>query len=162
MVKLVRLDERLIHGQVATKWSRVLGVDRIIVADDAAAADDMVQKSLMMAAPPTCRVAIVPVNRAIDLCNDGRASALKILLIVSNPDSLLSVVEKVRGIERVNIGNYGRVVPKRADKARTSYSKNLYAYEDEVEVLRKVASLAPCFVQTIPDDVPQDLAMILA
>lgn len=34
MIKWVRLDERMIHGQVATKWSRTLGVDRIVVADD--------------------------------------------------------------------------------------------------------------------------------
>ena len=37
MIKWVRLDERMIHGQVATKWSRTLGVDRIVVADDTAA-----------------------------------------------------------------------------------------------------------------------------
>ena len=36
MIKWVRLDERMIHGQVATKWSRTLGVDRIVVADGTA------------------------------------------------------------------------------------------------------------------------------
>ena len=36
MIKWVRLDERMIHGQIATKWSRTLGVDRIVVADDTA------------------------------------------------------------------------------------------------------------------------------
>ena len=48
MIKWVRLDERMIHGQVATKWSRTLGVDRIVVADDTAAASDIMQKSLMI------------------------------------------------------------------------------------------------------------------
>ena len=45
MIKWVRLDERMIHGQVATKWSRTLGVDRIVVADDTAAASDIMQES---------------------------------------------------------------------------------------------------------------------
>ena len=50
MIKMIRLDERLIHGQVATKWSRLLDVDRILVADDEAAENEIVKKSLMMAA----------------------------------------------------------------------------------------------------------------
>lgn len=65
MIKSIRLDERLIHGQVATKWSRVLGVNRIIVANDEAASNEVMQKSLMMAAPSTCKVAIVPVEKAV-------------------------------------------------------------------------------------------------
>ena len=86
MIKWVRLDERMIHGQVATKWSRTLGVDRIVVADDTAAASDIMQKSLMMAAPATCKTAIVTVDKAVSLCNDPRAAGLKILLIVSGTD----------------------------------------------------------------------------
>ena len=53
MIKWVRLDERMIHGQVATKWSQLLGVNRIIVADDQAASNEIIKKSLMMAAPAT-------------------------------------------------------------------------------------------------------------
>ena len=87
MIKWVRLDERMIHGQVATKWSRTLGVDRIVVADDTAAASDIMQKSLMMAAPATCKTASVTVDKAVSLCNDPRAAGLKILLIVSTPES---------------------------------------------------------------------------
>ena len=47
MIKLVRLDERLIHGQVAIKWSRHTGVDRIVVANDEAAGNKIIQQSLM-------------------------------------------------------------------------------------------------------------------
>ncbi len=53
MIKLVRLDERMIHGQIAIKWSRHTGVDRIIVVSDEAAANPIIQKSLLMAAPAT-------------------------------------------------------------------------------------------------------------
>ena len=58
MIKLLRLDERMIHGQVAIKWSRHLSVDRIVVANDGAASNPIIQKSLMMAEPSTCKVAI--------------------------------------------------------------------------------------------------------
>ena len=70
MIKMVRLDERMIHGQIAIKWSRHLDVNRIIVADDDAANNPVIQQSLMMAAPATCKTAIVTVDKAIALCND--------------------------------------------------------------------------------------------
>ena len=151
MIKWVRLDERMIHGQVATKWSRTLGVDRIVVADDTAAASDIMQKSLMMAAPATCKTAIVTVDKAVSLCNDPRAAGLKILLIVSTPENLLRVAKEVKDIPQINVGNYGRIAPKHGTEARKTYTKNLYAYEDEVGVLRQVMETGiPCNVQTIP------------
>lgn len=58
MIKWVRLDERMIHGQVATKWSRTLGVDRIVVADDTAAASDIMQKSPDDGCTDHCKTAI--------------------------------------------------------------------------------------------------------
>lgn len=162
MIKMVRLDERLIHGQVATKWSRTLGVNRIVVADDEAAASDVMQKSLMMAAPSTCKVAIVPMDKAISFVNDPRAEALSILVVVSTPANLLRMAREAKNIQTVNVGNYGRIAPKRDGQARTTYSKNLYAYDDEAEDLRQVlATGLPCNVQTIPDDAPVSLEKIL-
>lgn len=117
----------------------------------------------MMAAPATCKTAIVTVDKAVSLCNDPRAAGLKILLIVSTPENLLRVAKEVKDIPQINVGNYGRIAPKHGTEARKTYTKNLYAYEDEVEVLRQVmATGIPCNVQTIPDDVPQELSKVLA
>ena len=111
MIKQIRLDERLIHGQVAVKWSRILGVNRIIVADDEAASNGLMQKALMMAAPNDVKVAIVGVERAIELCRNPKADALSILVIVSNPKALLAVATALPNAGGVNVGNYGRVAP---------------------------------------------------
>lgn len=162
MVKWVRLDERMIHGQVATKWSRLLQVNRIVVADDTAAGSEIMQKSLMMAAPTTCKTAIVTVDKAISLCNDPRGASLSILLIVSTPENLLRVAREVKDIPQINVGNYGRIAPKHGDEMRKTYHPNLYAYDDEVAILKQViATGIPCNMQTIPDDAPQDLAKVL-
>lgn len=162
MIKMVRLDERLIHGQVATKWSRTLGVNRIVVADDSAAANEMMQKTLMMAAPSTCKVAIVGMDKALSFVDDPRAEKLSILVIVSTPENLLRMVREAHGIEQINVGNYGRIAPKRNGEARVKYTKNLYAYSDEVELFHEVLETGvPCNVQTIPDDAPVSLARVL-
>ena len=162
MIKWVRLDERMIHGQVATKWSRTLGVDRIVVADDTAAASDIMQKSLMMAAPATCKTAIVTVDKAVSLCNDPRAAGLKILLTSARRKICCVWPRKSRISRRSMWAIMAAFAPKHGTEARKTYTKNLYAYEDEVEVLRQVmATGIPCNVQTIPDDVPQELSKVL-
>lgn len=162
MIKMVRLDERMIHEQIAIKWSRHLGVDRIIVADDTAAASEIMQKSLMMAAPATCKTAIVTVEKAVALCNDPRAENLKILLIVSTPENLLKVAREVKGIPVINVGNYGRIAAKQGTEMRKTYDANLYAYDNEVAVFKQVIDTGVhCIMQTTPEHTPQDLAKVL-
>ena len=163
MIKQIRLDERLIHGQVAVKWSRILGVNRIIVADDEAASNGLMQKALMMAAPNDVKVAIVGVERAIELCRKPKADALSILVIVSNPKALLAVATALPNAGGVNVGNYGRVAPQNDGLERRALGKNLYADDGEIALLRKVVDTGlPCVMQTVPEDVAQDLARVLA
>lgn len=162
MIVMVRLDERMIHGQVAIKWSRHTGVDRIVVANDEAAANPLIQKSLMMAAPDTAKTAIKDVGASIELLRDPKAAQHKILIIVSTPEDLLRIVTEVSDIPLVNVGNYGRVAPKVNGEPRKSYRKNLYAYESEVLVLQKVIETGiKCNYQTVPDDAPEELLKVL-
>lgn len=161
MISLLRLDERLIHGQVAIKWSRHLNVDRIVVISDAAAGNPVIQKSLIMAAPATAKTAIKGVDDAITLLMDPNAAKHNILIIVSTPNDLLRVVENVHGIESVNIGNYGRVANKIGAEPRKTYRSNLYAYDSEVEVFKKVMDKGiKCYYQTTPEDAQENLAKI--
>lgn len=163
MIKQIRLDERLIHGQVAVKWSRILGVNRIIVADDETASNGLMQKALMMAAPNDVKVAIVGVERAIELCRNPKADALSILVIVSNPKALLAVATALPNAGGVNVGNYGRVAPQNDGLERRALGKNLYADDGEIALLRKVVDTGlPCVMQTVPEDVARDLARVLA
>lgn len=163
MISLVRLDERMIHGQVAIKWTRHLNVDRIVVVSDSAAANPIVQKSLMMAAPPTAKVAIKSRVDAIPLINDPRMAPHNLLIIVSTPEDLLAIVKEVPGIPLVNVGNYGRVATKKNNLVRKTYAPNLYLYPQEVEIFNEVVdSGIKCNYQTIPDDAPQDLKKVIS
>ena len=107
MIKLFRIDERLIHGQIAIKWSRHTGVDSIVVANDHAAENVMIQKSLKMAAPPGIKTVIKTLDAAIATLNDPRCEPLKVLVLVNSPADALKMVRAVKGIPFVNIGNYG-------------------------------------------------------
>ena len=64
MISLVRIDDRLIHGQVAVVWTKHLGVNRILVANDQIVNNDVQKMSLRMAAPDTAKCAIMAVKDA--------------------------------------------------------------------------------------------------
>ena len=162
MIAVVRLDERMIHGQVAIKWTRHMNINRIVVVSDAAASSNIVQKSLMMAAPPTAKVAIKSVAEALPLINDPRMEQYNAMIIVSKLDDLLTVVNNVADIPLVNVGNYGRIAAKKDSETRKMYQHNLYLYPEEADILRAVIDTGvKCNYQTVPDDAPQELSRVL-
>ena len=153
MIKLFRIDERLIHGQIAIKWSRHTGVDSIVVANDNAASNVMIQKSLKMAAPPGIKTVIKTIDDAVKTLNDPRCEPLKVLVLVNNPEDAVEMVKRVPGIPFVNIGNYGRVAPKKQGKERARLDNNLYCDEDEIATFRTLMETGlDCIYQTTPEE----------
>lgn len=55
MISMVRIDDRLVHGQVAVKWSKQLSVSRIVVVSDSIAQNEIQVSALKMAAPANCK-----------------------------------------------------------------------------------------------------------
>ncbi len=161
MITFFRIDERLIHGQIAIKWSKHTGVSHIIVANDAASANPIIQKSLMMAAPSGIKTAIKTLDDSIALINDPRAQSLKIMVLVNNPTDAVTIIEKVKGIPFINVGNYGRIAPELPGKPRKAFGRNIYCNEVEVEQFRKlVATGLKCIYQTTPEEPAEDVSRI--
>lgn len=165
MIECIRVDNRLIHGQVAVKWSRMLPIDRIIVANDKAANDKISKEALMMAAPASCKTIILTVERALTLLEDPKAKEHGILLIVGNINDLARVTENLsEKVKSIVLGNYGllEATDQKERKKITSY----FAYsEDEGEKLHEVAEYAKnqkCsfVIQALPDASATDAAKI--
>ncbi len=100
-----RIDERLIHGQVAGIWSTSLGTQRIIVANDEAASDPLQKSSLRMAAPSTMRLSVLPVETAAKNIRSGRYGRQRLFLLFKNPRDVLRFVEAGGPIKSINVGN---------------------------------------------------------
>ena len=105
MIINVRIDERLIHGQVATMWTNTLKADRIIVVDDKVVKSDMEKEVLKMAKPNSVKLSILSVNGAAKRIKDGKYDGDKVFLIVKNPRTLVDLVNSGVKIEKINIGN---------------------------------------------------------
>lgn len=160
MIKLLRIDERLIHGQIVTGWSKLLSVSAIVVGNDKAASDDIVKMSLKMAAPQGMKVTIKTVKGAIQLLNDPRCESMSILVIVDNPKAALEIATFVPGIPEINVGNYGR--QEKEAKRRKSLSTALFANDEEIDTLKKLLDTGiPCHVQMTASEAKEKLADVL-
>lgn len=160
MIKMLRIDERLIHGQVAMIWSKHLGIDRIVVVNEKAALDPILASTLKMAAPDTIKVIVLGHEKAKVLFNDPRTANLKILVVVNSPQDALFVTENVDGLPKVNVGNYGRVEGKTSEKEKIN--DNLYLGAEDKTDLRKIMDLGvPVEYQLVPDQSVTDLSEII-
>ena len=103
-IALMRVDDRLVHGQVVEGWLPSLGVDLIVVVSDAAAADP-VQASLMkMAMPPSVGLLVVSVADAPDALSSPKMAARRALVLVPGPAEALSLLKRGVAVQRVNVG----------------------------------------------------------
>lgn len=104
-ISMVRIDDRLIHGQVAIGWTKMLNATVIVVADDPVSADP-IQKSVLKAATPIgVRSAIVSIVDAAVLLNGPKLTRDKVLVVVKGPVAVIGLIDAGVEIKKVIIGN---------------------------------------------------------
>lgn len=103
-ILLTRIDNRLIHGQVATQWTSTIGANLILVANDNVASNQMRQKLMDMAAPQGVATRYFSVQKTIDVIHKA-AARQHTFLIVENPEDALRLVKGGVPIKKLNIGN---------------------------------------------------------
>lgn len=151
MISMIRIDDRLIHGQVAFVWTKHLGVNRIVVANDSIAKNDIQKMSLKMAAPDTTKCNILSVDEAINVLNDPRAKALKILVVVNNPTDARKIVERVEDTPNVNISNYGRLTRDLSSKKKVT--ETVYLTDDDLKEFNRIFDMGKKVeYQVVPTD----------
>jgi len=104
MVKLTRIDDRLIHGQVAFTWVPALAIDCLIVANDRVAKDEFLKTTLNLAKPAGIKFFIRTIYDAITLINDPKSQPFNILLIVESVKDAHALVSGIPEIRSVNFG----------------------------------------------------------
>ena len=115
----LRIDDRLIHGQVTVAWSKHVGAQRIMVANDEVANDEIQKSLLPLAAPPGVEVTISSIEEANRYLEDNK----KTFLLVKNPHDALRLIETGVEIKEINLGNMGYSEGKKTIKKSLSLSK---------------------------------------
>ncbi|RLM26830.1 PTS mannose transporter subunit IIAB [Brenneria alni] len=145
-IGLARIDDRLIHGQVATRWTKETNVNRIIVISDDVAADHVRKTLLTQVAPPGVTAHVVDVEKAIRVYNNPKYASDRVMLLFTNPTDVLHLVENGVKITSVNIGGMAfRQGKTQVNNAVSIDEKDIAAFKEldkrgiELEV-RKVSS----------------------
>lgn len=152
IIDALRVDERLVHGQIAMVWSRALNLDGIVVANDEAAENELQQKALKMAVPNGIKVIIKTLDGAVDLLKDKRASGMKLLVLVRTIGDALFLAKQLDNIGYINIGNVGKSV--QGDKQ--TLTKFVMLTTDEIANLKELVAVYPeTALQNLPSDVKE-------
>lgn len=103
-IGLVRIDDRLIHGQVATRWTKETNVSRIIVVSDEVANDHVRKTLLTQVAPPGVTAHVVDVDKMVRVWNNPKYGQDRVMLLFTNHTDVLRIVEQGVDVKSVNIG----------------------------------------------------------
>lgn len=112
-IRLVRIDDRLIHGQVATVWSKTTGIERILVISDEVAHDELRKFLLKQAAPPGIKSNVITKQKLAEVYRHQLFDQLKVMLLFATPQDVLAVVEAGIPLTSVNIGGLRYTVGKK-------------------------------------------------
>ena len=135
MIKLVRLDERFIHGQVAFAWTNNLGADCIFIVNDEVASDKLRQTSLKLAAPAGVKFIDKNVEEAKKALLSGKTKKYKIFLIVDNTRDVLELAKVSSEIKQLNLGNM------RMMEGRKSITNSICISDEDIENIKELEKL---------------------
>lgn len=146
-IKLVRIDFRLIHGQVITKWSNKISATKIIVVNDALSKDEFMADIYVMAAPPGMTVDVISIDDFVENAKNGVYETGNILVLFRGIQDAKASVDRGLKFKQVQIGGLG------SGDGRTSVVKGISIDEDDAEALLSVeASGAEVTFQVTPEE----------
>ena len=147
----IRIDDRLIHGQVATVWSQVTKATRIMVVDNAVVKDVVNKEALKMACPKQCKLSILTVEKAATNLINEKYEGEKVFIVAKSPKTIRGLVDAGFKIDKVNVGNMGGKQNTRMLKKAVSVSE-----EDIADFLYLANKGVKVTAQMVPTDEPLD------
>lgn len=153
---LARIDTRLLHGQVATTWTKTTKPDRIIVVSDNVAKDELRKKMIEQAAPPGVKAHVVPIKKMIEVAKDPRFGGTKAMLLFENPFDALCAIEGGVDVKELNLGSIAHSVGK------VVVNKAIAMDQQDVENIEKILEKGVSInVKQVPSDSSENINQLL-
>lgn len=127
---LVRIDDRLIHGQVVAVWCLHQTFTRIVIVDDGVAADPFMQEVLSLAAPPGIQVEVFSVTDSIEVLGENAADRRTTMVLMKSPQTAKRLYDGGVQYDALNVGGIGKA------PGRRNVFKNIAVSDDEIAILK--------------------------
>jgi D-glucosaminate PTS system EIIB component len=152
---LVRIDDRLIHGQIIAGWVKHLRFTRILILDDDVAADPFLQQVLRLAAPPDLRVDVQSITEGIRLLSQPGIDRKSTMILVKTPLAARRLFDEGLPYRALNIGGIGH------KPGRKNIFKNISASLEEIAILKYLLGQGvKITLLTVPGEQSQDFAVL--
>lgn len=156
MVIQCRVDERMLHGQVAVTWMNQLMPDSILIANDEVVNNEMSKMALKMVKPENVKMAIRSVDDGAKVLNDPRAAKIKVFVIVRTIQDAVSLVKQTNEVKNIVIGGV------RKKEGSHLMGAAVYLNDADIASLKELNSLCSNIVfQMVPADTPKTVEEIL-
>ncbi len=153
---LARIDTRLLHGQVATAWTKSVHPTRIIAVSDSVSKDQLRKNMIEQAAPPGVKANVVPISKMVEVDKDTRFGNTKALLLFETPQDALKAIEDGVSIDTLNLGSMAH------SKGKVALTRTVSMDKDDVKTFEKLLELGVKIdVRKVPSDSPEDFESIL-
>ena len=155
-IALVRVDDRLIHGQVVIKWLGHLHSEEVLIVDDKLQHDEFMQKVLQLAAPPGAQVEVLGVHGAAQRLTSAASSNGSVMVLVRSPETALALLEHGVSFTELNVGGMA------GGPGAVRLFKSVSATEPQMAAL-----LATCnrgvrvYYQMVPEERPIEVSHVL-
>ncbi|MBA2795889.1 PTS system, mannose-specific IIB component / PTS system, mannose-specific IIA component [Streptococcus porcinus] len=151
-INLARIDTRLLHGQVATAWTPASKANRIIVASDTVAKDELRKQLIKQAAPGGIKANVVPIKKLTEVAKDPRFGNTQALILFETVQDALRAVEGGVEIKELNVGSMAH------STGKTMVNNVLSMDKDDVAAFEKLQELGVQFdVRKVPNDSKKNL-----
>lgn len=152
MIKFIRIDHRLLHGQVVFSWSKSLQINRILVVNDEAANDEFKKMSLELSKPQGIKLNIFTVENTLTKISKIEALSENIMVIFGNTKDVRQFCESYSNVKEIN---YGGIIKKEGSK---QFSNAIFLTENEIEDAKVLKSMGiKQFMQQVPTSKKEDL-----
>jgi PTS system mannose-specific IIB component len=153
---LMRIDDRLLHAQVAVGWVGALSPDVVIVADDVVASTPGQAELLGIGLPPHVELVVAKVSEAVSLLKGRTLDKRKCILLVRSPLSALRILKAGLTVESINAGGM------HFSEGKTKLLPYLFVDRRDSEILEQIASRnVKLIAQDVPGNPSRDLVKLL-
>ena len=155
-IVLCRVDSRLIHGQVMTKWVNQSQANKIVVVSDELAADEFMREIYLLAAPAGIKVVCLSREDAVKNWTEEQYGSGRVLLLLPDLATMKEIYEQGVKVDKVQVGGLGGA------PNRKVVFQNITLDDADAQILKELDQAGvEVYFQTIPEDSPQPLNTIL-
>lgn len=149
MIKLCRVDHRLLHGQVAFSWASSLDIDCILIANDSVVNDELRKTTMKLAKPNGIKLVIKNVKDSIEAINSGVTDKYKLFVVLDSIKDAYELILNTNYNKTLNLGGT------KATNETKNISKAMNVTEEEILLLKKLVEKGiDVVIQMVPEDNP--------